>query len=114
MAGTAPHGLRLTPETVTEFTGRIETARAILNQVQDRRNRVRAIRDDIEEYQALIRPVADKYGVALDDPSHPRTMEVANLFVQQLDTSVSWSKPETMLSPPRAAGAKARGQPAAV
>ncbi len=75
----------LTPETVTEFTGRIETARAILNQVQDRRNRVRAIRDDIEEYQALIRPVADKYGVALDDPSHPRTMEVANLFVQQLD-----------------------------
>ena len=75
----------LTPETMTEFTGRIETARAILNQVQDRRNRVRAIQDDIEEYQALIRPVADRYGVALDDSSHPRIMEVANLFVQQLD-----------------------------
>lgn len=75
----------LTPETVTEFTGRIETARAILNQVRDRRHRVRAIQDDIEEYQALIRPVADRYGVALDDSSHPRIMEVANLFVQQLD-----------------------------
>ncbi len=75
----------LTPETMTEFTGRIETARAILNQVQDRRNRVRAIQNDIEEYQALIRPVADRYGVALDDSSHPRIMEAANLFVQQLD-----------------------------
>lgn len=75
----------LTPETVTEFTGRIETARAILNQVQDRRHRVRAIQDDIEEYQALIRPVADRYGVVLDDSSHPRVMAVANLFVQQLD-----------------------------
>ena len=75
----------LTPETVTEFTGRIETARAILNQVRDRRHRVRAIQDDIEEYQALIRPVANRYGVALDDSSHPRIMEVANLFVQQLD-----------------------------
>ena len=75
----------LTPETVTEFTGRIETARAILNQVRDRRHRVRAIQDDIEEYQALIRPVANRYGVALNDSSHPRIMEVANLFVQQLD-----------------------------
>lgn len=75
----------LTPETMTEFTGHIETARAILNQVQDRRNRVRAIQDDIEAYQALIRPVADRYGVVLDDSNHPRIMEAANLFVQQLD-----------------------------
>ena len=75
----------LTPETVTEFTGRIETARAILNQVQDRRNRVRAIQDDIEGYQALIHPVVNRYGVALDDSNHLRVMEVANLFVQQLD-----------------------------
>ena len=74
-----------TPETVMEFTGRIATASARLDQVRQMRHRVRAIEVDIKQYQDLVRPLAVKYSVDLDVNSNSRIMVVADILVDQFE-----------------------------
>ena len=74
-----------TPETVAEFAGQVETARARLDQVRGMRQRVRAIEVDIQQYQDLVRPLAVKYGVDLYVASPSHVMAVADNFMAQFD-----------------------------
>ena len=76
----------LTPETLVEFTGRIETARVVLQSVRQMRQRVSAIGVDIDEYHQLVQPLADRYGIPLDDASHQRVMAVADTLIESLDS----------------------------
>ena len=82
------HGLDegLTPEGVVEFTGRIETSRAVLESVRRMRQRVSAIELDIDEYGQLVQPLAEKYGIPLEDADHQRVMAVADTLIESFDT----------------------------
>ena len=81
------HGLdlRLTPEGVVEFTGRIETIRAVLESVRRMRQRMSAIEVDIHEYGQLVQPLAQKYSIPLDDAGHQRVMAVADTLIESFD-----------------------------
>ncbi len=81
------HGLdlRLTPEGVVEFTGRIETIRAVLESVRRMRQRMSAIEVDIHEYGRLVQPLAQKYGIPLDDAGYQRVMAVADTLIESFD-----------------------------
>ena len=73
-----------TPDAIVEFTGRIETARAILEQVRRMRQRVSAIEVDIDEYLQLVQPLAVRYGVSIDE-SHSRIMSAADTLIEGFD-----------------------------
>ncbi len=75
----------LTPDTMVEFLGRIESTRVKLEQVVQMRHRVSAIQVDIDEYLALVQPVADKYGVALDGSDQQRIKAVADTLIENFD-----------------------------
>ena len=76
----------LTPEGVVEFTGRIETARAVLESVRRMRQRVSAIEVDIDEYGQLVQPLAERYAISLDDAGHQRVMAVADTLIESFDS----------------------------
>ena len=76
----------LTPETVVEFTGRIETTRAVLGELRRMRQRVAAIEVDIDEYLQLVQPLAQRYGIPLDDAGHRRIMAVADTLIEGSDS----------------------------
>ena len=82
------HGLDegLTPEGVVELTGRIETTRAVLESLRRMRQRVSAIEVDIDEYGQLVQPLAERYGVPLDDAGHQRVMAVADTLIESFDS----------------------------
>ena len=82
------HGLDegLTTEGVVEFTGRIETTRAVLESLRRMRQRVSAIGVDIDEYRQLVQPLAERYGIPLDDAGHQRVMAVADTLIESFDS----------------------------
>ena len=56
----------LTPETMVEFRGHVETARVALGcEVRAMRRRIEAIEHDIDEYKVLLVPLADTFGLAI-------------------------------------------------
>ncbi len=71
------------PDTMMEFAGALETGRTMLDQVRQMRHRVRAIEVDIEQYRALVQPLAVKYGVTLHDDNQARIMAVTDAFIEQ-------------------------------
>ncbi len=73
------------PDTVVDFMGRLETARARLEQVRQMRHRVSAIQVDIQEYLEMVQPVAEKYRVTLDAGDHQGIASVADTLIQRLD-----------------------------
>ena len=75
------------PDTVIDFMGRLETARARLEQVRQMRHRVGAIEVDIQEYLDLVQPVAEKYGVTLDVSDHQGIASISDALIQQLDSA---------------------------
>ena len=75
------------PDTVIDFMGRLETARARLEQVRQMRHRVSAIEVDIKEYRELVLPVAEKYGVTLDASDHQDIASVSDALIQQFDAA---------------------------
>ena len=83
----------LTPEGVVEFTGRIETTRAVLESVRRMRQRVSAIAVDIDEYGQVVRPLAEKYRISLDDAGHQRVMAVADTLIESFDSGTRASGP---------------------
>ena len=74
-----------TPDTVFEFAGRVETARVKLEQVRENRRRVSAIEDDIEEFRALVAPLASRHGLTLGDSDHRQLAPAADEFIRRLD-----------------------------
>ena len=66
----------LTPSTVVELVGRVETARVQHNEVVAMRRRIDAIDVDIQEYRDLVEPVASKHGKVpeTDDPGQVATL----------------------------------------
>ena len=75
------------PDTMIDFMGRLETARAKLEQVRQMRHRVGAIEVDISEYLELVRPVCEKYGVTLDTGDHQEIATVSDMLIQQFETA---------------------------
>ena len=76
----------LTPETLVEFIGRIETLRAVLQNVRQMRQRVSAIEVDIDEYHQLVQPLSDSYRIPLGDASDQRVMAVADTLIESFDS----------------------------
>ena len=76
-----------TPDTVIEFAGRVETARVKLEQVRENRRRVSAIEDDIEEFRALVAPLAHRHGLMLDDSGNSQLAPAADEFIRRLDAT---------------------------
>ena len=81
------HGLDegLTPETVVEFTGRIDTTRAVLQNVRQMRQRVAAIEVDIDEYRRLVEPLAERYSLPFDEANLQRIMAAADNLIESFD-----------------------------
>ena len=75
----------LAPDTMIEFLGRLDTARAKLEQVSQMRKRVAAIEADIAQYADLLHPLALRHGdsLAKDDPS--RIALVADTLIEKFD-----------------------------
>ena len=81
------HGLdeTLTPESMTAFLARVETARGALSAASQMRGRVQAIRDDIEEFRQLVEPLAQRHGLQLDPDGHRQLPLVADELIRRLD-----------------------------
>ena len=75
------------PDTVIDFMGRLETARARLEQVRQMRHRVSAIEVDIHDYLEMVQPVAQKHGVTLDAGDHQGIASVSDTLIQQFDAA---------------------------
>jgi uncharacterized protein YhaN len=69
-----------------EFLGRVDTARAKLEQVRQMRHRVAAIQKDIDDYSDLVQPLARKHGVKPEDESHRGIGAMADTLIEKLDT----------------------------
>ena len=81
------HGLPegFAPDTVVDFTGRVDTTRAVLGEMRRMQHRVSAIEVDINEFTELVRPLATKYDIAIEDVSHQRIMSVADTLIESFD-----------------------------
>ena len=79
--------INFNPDTMIDFMGRLETARARLEQVRQMRHRVSAIEVDIHEYLELVQPVAQKHGAALDAGDHQGIASVSDTLIQQFDAA---------------------------
>ena len=81
------HGLpeEFTPETVVDFTGRVETARVVMGELGGMQHRVSAIEVDIVEYGELVRPLADKYGISFEEDNTQAVMSTADLLIASFD-----------------------------
>jgi uncharacterized protein YhaN len=53
------------PETMVELRGHVETGRVELDQVREKRHRVKAIEEDIDEYWKQIEPLAKEFSIPL-------------------------------------------------
>ncbi len=76
----------LTPDTMVEFLGHVESTRVKLEQVVQMRRRVVAIEVDIRQYLDLLQPMAEKYGVDLGDCGHQRIMAVADALINGFES----------------------------
>ncbi len=81
------HGLdeSLTPESMTAFLARVETARGALSATSQMRGRVQAIRNDIEEFRQLVELLAQRHGLHLDSEGHRQLPVVADELIRRLD-----------------------------
>lgn len=75
----------LTPEAMTAFMARVETARGALSATNQMRGRVQAIRDDIQEFRQLVEPLAQRHGLHLETDSHRQLPTVADELIRRLD-----------------------------
>ena len=75
----------LTPEAMTAFLARVETARGALSATSQMRGRVQAIRDDIQEFRQLVEPLAQRHGLRLDSDGHRQLPMVADELIRRLD-----------------------------
>ena len=84
----AQHGLPegFTPDTVVDFTGRVEITHEKIGEMHRMQKRVSAIEADIEEYMKMVRTLATKYRVPFEDADYQRTMSVADTLIENFDS----------------------------
>lgn len=75
----------LTPETMVEFRGRVETARVALGEVRTMRLRVEAIETDIAEYLELVVPLADMLGMPINAEDPRQLASTADILIERYD-----------------------------
>ena len=82
------HGLPegFTPNTVVDFTGRIEITHEKIGEMHRMQKRVSAIEVDIEEYTKMVRTLATKYRIPFEDVDYQRIMSVADTLIENFDT----------------------------
>ena len=75
----------LTPESMTAFLARVETARGALSAASQMRGRVAAIEYDIQEFRQLVEPLAQRHGLHADSDGHRQLPLVADELIRRLD-----------------------------
>ena len=75
------------PETMATYLGQVESASVLLEQVKDRRHRVRAIEVDIQQYRELVEPLAEKYAVSGQSNDPPYIAIAADALVECFDAA---------------------------
>jgi uncharacterized protein YhaN len=76
---------RLTPETMVDFRGQVETARVGLGEVRTMRRRIEAIEHDIDEYRELIVPLADTFGMPIGTDGRRELASAADGLIARYD-----------------------------
>ena len=84
----AQHGLPegSTPDTVVDFTGRIEITHEKIGEMHRMQKRVSAIEVDIEEYTKMVRALATKYRIPFENADYQRIMSVADTLIKNFDS----------------------------
>ena len=77
----------LTPDAMTTFLARVETARGALAEIHRMRDRVAAIEHDIQEFKGLVDPLATRHGLPLDPDDRRQLAIVADELIRRLDES---------------------------
>ena len=75
----------LTPETMVEFRGRVETTRVALGEVRTMRRRIGAIEHDIEEYRELIGPLANTFNIRIGTEESRELASAADVLIERYD-----------------------------
>lgn len=75
----------LTPDAMSLFLARIETARASLSEAEGMRRRVAAIEYDIEQFRQQVAPLAARHGITLHPGNHGQLASAADRLIQRLD-----------------------------
>ena len=75
----------LTPDAMTTFIARVETARSSLSEARRMRDRVVAIEYDIQEFHQQVEPLAARHGLPMDPSDQRQLARVADLLIQRLD-----------------------------
>ena len=76
----------LTPETMVELRGRVETSRVALGEVRAMRRRIEAIEHDIDEYRELIEPLANTFGISIGTEENRELASAADALIERYDT----------------------------
>ncbi len=77
--------ISFTPDTVVDFMSRVETTRAIQQQAQAMRDRVRAIKDDINEFRLQVAPLASAHSLTLDAENQRQLAAVADELIKKME-----------------------------
>jgi uncharacterized protein YhaN len=77
----------LMPATMDEFIGHVEAARVELDRVKGTQHRVAAIEVDIQEYQDLVLPLADKYAISVTPDGVSQVAMLADLLIERFETA---------------------------
>ena len=75
----------LTPETMVEFRGSVETARVSLGEVRTMRLRINAIENDIDEYKELVGPLADMFEIPIRTKEPRELASAADILIERYD-----------------------------
>ena len=75
----------LTPDAMTTFIARVETARSSLSEARRMRERRAAIEYDIREFREQVEPLAARHCLPLDPEDQRQLARVADELIQRLD-----------------------------
>ncbi len=75
----------LTPNTMTTFLARVDTARSSLSEVQRMADRVAAIENDILEFQEQVAPMALRHSLPVDPDDMKKLASVADELILRLE-----------------------------
>ena len=75
----------LTPDAMTTFIARVETARSSLSEARRMRDRVAAIDHDIQAFREQVEPLARRHGLPLAPSDQRQLARVADELIRRLD-----------------------------
>ena len=85
----------LTPDAMTTFIARVETARSSLSEARRMRDRVAAIEYDIQEFREQVEPLAARHGPSLDPGNQRQLALIADELIRRLEeTQLAFSNRE--------------------